>query len=423
LIGAPPVRTEIGMISLPDKKIIGALVTLSVAQVIGWGTISLPAIIGRQIASDLHMNLSSVIAGTSTLYVAMGLCAPWLARPFVRFGARRMMVAGTVVAAPGFLLLSIAHGPALYFFAWVILGIAGSASLSTASYIALHEIAGPNAKRAIGALMLVTGLSSSVFWPITSLLTAAAGWRTACLIYAVVMLLVSAPFYALGLPGRRLQADEPARQGTAPIPTPIPPRNTFYLITAASGLNVVVTLGLGAVLIELLKAEGLPPSQALMFGSLLGIIQVSARAIDFMGGTRWDAISTGLVATIILAAALLLLIIGGGQFWVIAAFILLYGIGSGALAVVRATMPLVFYDKTEFARASSHIALPLNLISAASPPILAEMLLQFGSHALLGLALLLSCGALAILALLRDRRPRLVIPAVRSADGAEAARP
>lgn len=272
------------MRSLPDKKIIGTLITLSIAQVIGWGTISLPAIIGRQIAADLHMDLPSVFAGTSTFYIAMGLCAPWLAAPFVRFGARRVMVAGTMLAAPGFLLLSLAQGTMMYFSAWVILGVAGSASLSTASYIALHEIAGRNAKRTIGALMLVTGLSSSVFWPITSILTAAAGWRTACLVYAAVMLLISAPFYSFGLPRRRLQADEPAPQGTAPIPTLVPPRSTFYLITAASGMNVAMTLGLGAVLIELLKAEGLPPSQALALGSLLGIIQVSARAIDFIGG-------------------------------------------------------------------------------------------------------------------------------------------
>ncbi|WP_430640451.1 MFS transporter [Bradyrhizobium zhanjiangense] len=167
------------MSSLSDKKIVGALIALSIAQVIGWGTISPPAIIGRQIAADLHMKLPAVFAGTSTFYVAMGLCAPWLAKPCVQFGARRVMVAGTAVAAPGFVLLSIAQGPMFYCSAWVILGMAGSAALSTASYIALHEIAGQYAKRAIGALMLVNGLSSSVFWPITSLITEAAGWRSA----------------------------------------------------------------------------------------------------------------------------------------------------------------------------------------------------------------------------------------------------
>ena len=75
----------------------------------------------------------------------------------------------------------------------------------------------------------------------------------------------------------------------------------------------------------------------------------------------------------------------------IAAFILLYGLGSGALAVARATIPLVFYDNVEFTRATSRIAMPLNIISAASPPILVGLLVNFGSNALLGLAMLCSC--------------------------------
>ena len=59
--------------------------------------------------------------------------------------------------------------------------------------------------------------------------------------------------------------------------------------------------------------------------------------------------------------AFLLLLLGGPADWAIAAFMLLYGGASGAMAVARATMPLVFYDAAAFARASSHIALPMNL--------------------------------------------------------------
>jgi hypothetical protein len=97
--------------------------------------------------------------------------------------------------------------------------------------------------------------------------------------------------------------------------------------------------------------------------------------------------------------------IGGGSHWMIAAFILLYGLGSGALAVARATIPLVFYDNVEFTRATSRIAMPLNIISAASPPILVGLLVNFGSNALLGLAMLCSCSALVILLWLRRHRP------------------
>ena len=99
--------------------------------------------------------------------------------------------------------------------------------------------------------------------------------------------------------------------------------------------------------------------------------------------------------------------IGGGSHWAIAAFILLYGMGSGAFAVARATIPLVFYDQAEFAKATSRLALPLNLISAASPPFLVGLLTQHGSTALLGLAMLCSCGALLILLWLRRLRPTI----------------
>lgn len=169
------------------------------------------------------------------------------------------------------------------------------------------------------------------------------------------------------------------------------------------------------MLIELLQAEGLPTSQAIAFGSMLGVIQVCARGLDFVGGGRWDGITTGLVAGIGLPVAMLLLIMGDGTYRTIVGFILLYGLGSGALAVSRATIPLVFYDKAEFAKATSRIALPLNLISAASPPILIGLLTRFGSLALLGLASLCSCAALLILVLLSRRRPPIKADVLQNA--------
>ena len=137
-----------------NRKIVFILIVLAIAQVVGWGTIGLPPVIGRQIAADLHMDIVAIFAGTSVHYVAMGLCAPALGSAFVRFGARRVMIVGTLVAVPGFALLAFSSGPVVYFAAWVVLGAAGSATLSTASYIMLNEVVGSSARNAIGALML-----------------------------------------------------------------------------------------------------------------------------------------------------------------------------------------------------------------------------------------------------------------------------
>jgi len=317
------------------------------------------------------------------------------------------MIAGTLIGAPGFVLLSLSHGPALYFAAWLILGTAGSATLTTAAYIMLNEIAGRNARSAIGALMLVTGLSSSIFWPSTSFLSDAVGWRGTCLAYAGALVLVCLPIYLFGLPRRFEPADEAGQvMPTAREPS-IMQKGTFYLIVSAIALNAFVTFGFSAVLIELLKTEGLSQTEAVAFGSMLGVIQVSARGLDLLGGDRWDGITTGLIAGLALPVAMVILMLGAGSHWAIAAFILLYGLGSGTLAVARATIPLVFYDKAEFTKATSRIALPLNLVSAAAPPALVGLLTYFGSNILLGLAMLCSSGAVLILFRLSRRRPAI----------------
>ncbi len=384
--------------------LVRTLIVLGLTQLIGWGTVGLVAIVGREMAADLGMSVTAVFAGNSILYLAMGLCAPLLANTFARLGARLVMIGGTAVAIAGFAILARAQGPATYVIAWMILGIAGSATLTTPAFILLNEVVGQHARSAIGALMLVTGLSSSLFWPIAAFVSQAVGWRSTCLIYAAGLALLSLPLLILGLPRRERPLAQPVTADHA-APPASRANGTFWLIVAAIALNAFITYGFSAILIELLKAEGLRPDAAVAFGSALGLIQVGARGIDFLGGGRWDGVATGKLAGIALPVSLAVLIVGGGAIWSVAAFILLYGLGSGALAVARATIPLVFYDKAAFARATSHIALPLNVMSALAPPSLAALLTHFGCDAVLGFAILCSCGALALLFILGRRRP------------------
>lgn len=389
-----------------DAPVVRALAVLALAQVVGWGTVGFPAIVGREIAGDLGMDLAAVFAGSSVLYVVMGLWAPVLAKALPRFGARALMMAGAGLAAPAFVGLALARGPFAYFAGWAVLGTAGAAMLTTSAYVALNEIAGQQSKSAIGALMVVTGLSSSIFWPATALLSGMVGWRATCLVFAAAMVAICLPLYAFGLPRRAAVAASAAMASAGRPAQPLRDRSTFLLIVASIALNAFVTFGFSAILIELLKAQGLPPAQAIAFGSALGLVQISARALDLLGGGRWDGVTTGLVAGIALPVAMTLMMLGGGAAWSVAAFILIYGLGSGALAVARATIPLAFYDKAAYAEAVAHISLPLNLMSALAPPLLAALLTRVGANAVLALAALSSSAALVLLLLLARRRPQ-----------------
>jgi predicted MFS family arabinose efflux permease len=395
-----------------EQSLSSILVVLAVCQLIGWGTLSLPAVIGERLARDLGLALPAVFAGTTVMLVVSGFMAPLIANTFVRYGARLVMAAGSLAAAPGFLLLASANGPIHYYTGWVVLGVAGAGMLSTATYILLNEVAGGGAKRPIGALMLVTGLASSVFWPITAASSDALGWRWTLVIYAAAMVFVCFPLHLFALPQRRKpparDAGTEAGNRVASTPGPVP----FILLVAAIAFHGFVGWGFGAIIIQLLKSMGVGDEWALRTGSLLGVIQVSARALDFFGGARWSGLTTGLVAAVIMPVGFLVLMLGGPNDWAIAAFMLLYGAGSGAMAVARATMPLVFYDQAAFARASSHMALPVNLAAAASPPILVAVLTNYGSMTVLAVALTCSLVALSMLLALSHVHRKMVASAL-----------
>lgn len=391
-----------------ERRLPFTLAVLSVAQLIGWGTVSFIAVAGREMAADLNVDITTIFAGTTVFYVAMGACAPLLSRLFRDLGARQVMIYGTVAAAFGLVLLSSVHSTITYFIAWLLLGAAGSATLTTPAHILLNEIAGRKAAQAIATLMLVTGLYATVFWPLSSYLTNEIGWRTTCEAYAAILLLVCLPLYIFCLPRRELAATDKVNLTASSKQSR---GSTFYLVVAAIALNAFITFGFSAVFIELLKAEGLSPAQAVGFGSALGILQISARGINILGGKHWDGVAIGTASSIIMCLSLVVLLAAQGSIIGIGVFLILYGLGSGALAVARSTIPLVFYDKSDFAKALSRISLPLNWMSAISPPLLIAMMTNYGSSAVLVVSAVCSCLAIVILVVLMQRRPESTLVA------------
>jgi len=142
---------------------------------------------------------------------------------------------------------------------------------------------------------------------------------------------------------------------------------------------------------------GTADARAIQLGSLLGVMQVSARALDYVGGARWDGLTTGMIAAAVLPISFLLLMIGGPAEYAVLGFLALYGMANGIMTVARATMPLVFYDQADYARAASRIAFPQSLVSAAAPPILVSVLTQSGGNAVLAIGVVYTLASLALL--------------------------
>lgn len=373
-----------------------AIAILAVTQLVGWGTtFNLCAVTGPAMAADLAISLPQVLFGPTIMLVTMAILSPVLPRAMASFGVGGTMAGGSLVACAGLALLGSAAGQPAFYAAWTIIGVAGTAMLTTPAQIALAAIAGDRSRRALGALVILSGLSSSIFWPLTASIQAEFGWRSACWIFAGLNLVVCLPLHLFAL----------ARTAHPRVAPPaIPPAETggavFFLIATAVSLNGFISWGFSLTIIVLLADRGLPMAQAVMLASMLGIVQIFARALDFSGGNRWDGLTTSRAAAMLLPVGLGVLLFGGSPL-IAAAFIAIYGFATGAMAVSRATLPLVFFPGDAYARASARLALPLNLSFAAAPPFFASVQSGFGSQAVLGLAMALSLAALCVLLLLQ----------------------
>lgn len=300
--------------------------------------------------------------------------------------------------AIGLCLLALSPGPMVFWGSWGLIGMAGSMFLTTSAYAYIANDAGDRARNLIGTLMLVTGLAGSVFWPVTAFLDGMVGWRATVLVYAGIMALVICPLVLIGLPA--------TRAATAPTTNKRSARNgpVFTLLVTAVALNSFVTFGIEAVGIQLLQAIGMDVAKAVAIACLLGVFKVGGRVIDLLGGQRWDGLSTGLVSGAMIPIGLLVMWIGDPGILSVAGFLVIYGVGSGAFAVARATMPLVFFEKADYAAAMATIALPINLINALAPPVLAALMAGMGAHAVFAALGVLSATAFMVLWQLNRKR-------------------
>lgn len=369
------------------------LALLAATQLFGWGSVNILPVLASRIAGDLSVSLPTVFLGSSAMFVSMGLAAPVAGRGFRRFGAQRVMAAGAAALGCGILAVAAAQTATVFLAAWVLTGAAGALFLTTSAFAYIAEFAPDRARGMIGSLMLVTGLAGSIFWPVTGFLEHLAGWRGALILYGAGLLLIVAPLCLLTLPATAPShgvAETPSgRRGTGGA--------VFWLIVTAITLNSFVTFGVEAVGIELFRGMGADLAQAVAIASLLGVVKAGGRLIDLAGGRRWDGLSTARVAGAMIPAGIAVLALGGIGPVPLVAWLALYGLGSGAFAVARATMPLVFHDKADYAVAMSAIALPMNLINALAPPGLAALMSAAGPRPVFGLLGCLSAAALLAL--------------------------
>lgn len=381
---------------------------LVLTRIIGWGTtFYAPSVLARDIERDLGLDVTVLFGGITVLLVTGAALAPGVGRHLDRAGTRGAMCIGAVVCALGLALLGAAQGPVSYLASWVVIGVGHAFSLGNVGSVTVAQLMGSRTRRVIGLMMLATGLSSTVFWPLAALLSEAWGWRATWLVFAAMQIVIVLPIYA-AIP-RRPRSGAGAAMATPPAAETdresVPARHrraAFWLVAVIFSASGLVSWGLPLHLIDLLRNAGIGQAEAVGIAALSGPATLLARLVDAVIGERLPVERSALAGLVLGPLSCFLLMLAPGSPIAAAAFVLCFSAAMGVISVARATLPLALFGRSGFATMMGRLTVPQNLAFAAAPLLFALMIGQFGREAaLIASAAIQVFALLAMLALVR----------------------
>jgi hypothetical protein len=291
------------------------------------------------------------------------------------------MMTGSLLVSLAMVALAFTQGAATYLLAWVLVGLAMPMMLANTALVGLVQIVGSNARQAITGLMLLSGLTGTVFLPLNALLIAQIGWRNAYLIFALLHLLVCLPIHALIL--RREAPEHTSTQRSSSdrsMDGLLPPEkrfSAFVMLTIWSCTEGLIVWGLYMQVIDVFKGMGLSALAAVSVWAAVGPAQASARLGELMFGGRYSILTTALLSAGLSCGSFFLILPFSTSIMTAAAFSICLGLGHGFYAIARNTLPLTLFGAREYGTYLGRMMLPQSIVNAMAPILFAVMISRF----------------------------------------------
>jgi MFS family permease len=345
------------------------------------------------------------------MLLVSALLAPSIGRRIDRDGARALMVPGTLVGAFALLVIACAHGPIVFWVGWAIFGVAVALMMNNAAVPALVDIAGNDARRAVSAFTIITGLTGAVFLPLTAWLEARYGWRITLLIFSFLFLSVCLPIHLAVLPEGRRQRIPAGRDDLASANAwdghlPVGARRTgFWLVALWMALQGFIVWGFNIQVVDILQGAGLTHSDAIAVWMLSGPAQALVRVGDVLTGGRTGVMRLALMSASAMPIGFAVLWFAGLSLPIAALLAVASGAGQGLHAVARNLVPLRLFGMKTFGTTMGQLSLPLNICNAAAPLIYSALIGRVSAWSALTITAAAACLSLAaVIALSRLAR-------------------
>jgi MFS family permease len=369
-----------------------SVLALSVTETVSYGILYYAfTVFVTPLARELGASIASVAGAYAVGVVVSGLLAGRVGQWLDRHGARGLMTAGSVLAGALLMAWSMIDSLLGLYLVWTLMGFALATVLYEPAFAVLAVWFDRRRPAALTVLTFIAGFASVIFLPLAGWWVETLGWREALRALAWVLWLVTVPLHALVLrrhprdvgqevdggpaethargarciPGRR------GRRSPHPSPASVAPAEAFRSpafgwLTVSFTASMMVIMALGVHLVPVLEERGLSAAEGAAVGGAVGLLALPGRLVFTPLGA---VVSRHLVTAAIFlaqAAGLVALWAWPGPVG-LGAFVLLYGIGFGAITPARAALVVETFGPTWYGTIAGRLALIGTLARAAAP--------------------------------------------------------
>ncbi|MES0873839.1 MFS transporter [Sinimarinibacterium thermocellulolyticum] len=381
------------MSATPSSPAWRVVVAAGAGQLLAWGSsYYLLAILARPMAADMDLAPLWVYASFSGALLVAAMLGPFAGARIDRHGGRCVLLASNALFALALIVLALAEDRWSLLLGWLLMGAAMPMGLYDAAFSTMVGLYGARARRAIVGITLIAGFASTISWPLTAAIEAEAGWRAACVVWAVLHLTVGAGIHAWLLPPSPPMSAHPAvAAAAAGDGVGVPPPRTLWLLALVFTASGFVFAAMATHLPRLLELGGCSPAQAVAAASLVGIAQVVGRVVEAGWLSRLHPLATARLSSVLHPLGAMLFALFGGP--LAFTFAALHGAGVGIMTIVKGTLPLALFGTTGFGRRAGLLEAPARLAQATAPMLFGVALDHWGAAALW---LSIAAGAIAV---------------------------
>jgi predicted MFS family arabinose efflux permease len=336
----------------PSVHAIGA------AQLVAWGATyyAIPPLLPR-ISADLSVATSTLAIGMTVGLVIHALAALAVARWIQRRGARVPMLVGSSVATCALVLLASSPAPAVAVIALAILGTSQAALLYEPAFaaVAAQSATAVERTRAVQVITFWGGWAAAWALPSSSLLAGSIGWRATLFVLAALLAAVTLRVHA------KLPPPAVRRSATTSLRGPA----ISLRLAAAFALGSFATTAIVVNGVLLLVERRVSIDTASVVLALLAPLQIAGR-VWFMRRHGRLARHDGLIP-FVLAGAGMLALLAAPSVLALAAFVVLFGAGTGLVTTIRAALVISRVPAEHVAGHLAAYSLLTNLARAFAP--------------------------------------------------------